>query len=143
MADDRYNRWQGLAITQLSVAIALIYGISIGGLGVGFSALQDKEIAPSASLKVTFLLSLFLLLFAIFCSCGAVITRLLDFRLTARKVRKNQKPEYSPPLTIFRLGPEAYGRATWSLFWLSCLSCIVGAILLVVSIGAAYADRWQ
>jgi hypothetical protein len=143
MADSRYNRWQGLAITQLSVAVALISGLSVAGLGVGFSLLQNKDFMPAALLKCAFALSLLLLLFAAFLSCGAVVTRLLDFRLTARKVRKDTHPEYGLPLTMFWFGPGAYGRATWRLFWCSCISFTLGVVLLVVSIAATYSDRWR
>lgn len=37
MVDDRYNRWQGLGIAQLSVAVALISGLSVAGLSKGNS----------------------------------------------------------------------------------------------------------
>lgn len=140
MADDRYNRWQGLGIAQLSVAVALISGLSVAGLSVGLSLLQKNEFLLTAP-KYVFMVSLLLLLIAALLSCGAVITRLLDFRLTARKVRKDMKPNYDKPLTIFWLGPDGYGRATWGLFWCSCLTFLVGVTLLVVSIGIAYADR--
>ena len=136
MADDRYNRWQGLGIAQLSVAVALISGLSVAGLGVGLALLQNKEFLLTAP-KCIFSASLLILLIAALLSCGAVITRLLDFRLTARKVRKDMKPTYDKPLTIFWLGPDG---ATWGLFWSSCLTFLLGVILLVVSIGVAYAE---
>jgi hypothetical protein len=143
MADDRYNRWQGLGIAQLTVAVALISGLSVAGLGVGLALLQHEKFVflLSASFKCAFAVALLLLFIAVLLSCVAVITRLLDFRLTARKVRKDTKLDYNKPLTMFWLGREAYGRITWGLFWAGCLSFAVGAVLLVVSIGAAYADR--
>ncbi len=143
MADSRYNRWQGLAIAQLSVAVALISGLSVASLGLAFSLLQNKEFLPCGLFKSLFAWSFVFLIFAALFSCGTVITRLLDFRLTARKVRKEQKSDYSRSLTIFRLGPDAYGRATWVLFWFSCLSFIVGVALLFVSVGTTYATRLQ
>jgi hypothetical protein len=141
MADKRYSRWQGLAIAQLTVAVALISGLSVAGLGAGFSLLQNKEFLLSPPYKCVFALSLVLLLVAAFLSCGAVIARLLDFRLTAREVRKAQRPDYKKSLTLFRVDSEAYGHATWVLFWSSCVSFVLGAVLLVMSIGVAYADR--
>lgn len=141
MTDSRYNRWQALAIAQFSVAVALISGLSVAGLGAALSLLQNKEFLLPASLKPFFAASLALLLAAAFLSCGAVVTRTLDFRLTARKVRKDTKPSYDRPLTIFRVGPDGYGRATWRLFWSSCLAFVAGVILLSVSVGGAYADR--
>jgi hypothetical protein len=139
MADDRYNRWQGLATAQLSVAVALISGLSVAGLGAGLSLLQNEHFMQSVPLKSVFAWSLLLLIFAAFLSCGAVVTRLLDFRLTARKVRKDKNPDYVRPLTMFWLGANAYGRATWGLFWTSCISFLLGTALLVTSIAATYA----
>jgi hypothetical protein len=141
MADTRYNRWQGLAIAQLSVAVALISGLSVAGIGAGLSLLQQKDFLLCGAYKSIFAWSFVFLLFAAIFSCSAVITRLLDFRLTARKVRKEQKKDYNRALTIFWLGPDAYGRATWGLFWLGCVFFVVGVAFLFVSVGATYADR--
>lgn len=141
MTDPRYIRWQGLAIAQLSVAVALISGFSIAGLGLGLSLLQNKEFLLPAALKPYYALSLALLLCAAFLSCASVVTRTLDFRLTARKVRKDTKPPYDKPLTIFWADADDYGRATWRLFWGSCIAFTVGVVLLVVSVGSTYADR--
>lgn len=143
MADEKYNRWQGLAIAQLSVAIALISGLSVAGLGAGLSLLQNNEFVLEPPYKCIFAVSLLLLLIAAFLSCAAVITRLLDFRLTARKVRKKQLPEYNKSLTLFGFDSEAFGRATWRLFWSSCTLFTLGVILVVVCIGVAYSDRWH
>jgi len=141
MTDIRYNRWQGLAITQFSVAVALISGLSIASLGIGLSLLQNKEFLLPSSLKPYFAASLALLLCAAFFSCGAVVTRTLDFRLTARKVRKDAKSTYDKPLTVFWIGPDGYGRATWRLFWGSCATFTAGVILLFISVGIFYANR--
>ncbi len=141
MADTRYNRWQGRAIAQLSIAVALISGLSVAGIGAGLSLLQQKEFLPYGAFKSIFAWSFVFLLLAAILSCSAVITRLLDFRLTARKVWKEQKKDYNRSLTILWLGPDAYGRATWCLFWLSCAFFVIGIAFLFVSVGATYADR--
>lgn len=111
MTDSRYNRWQGLAIAQFSVAVALVTAFSAAALGVGLSLVQSKEFPLSSSLHLLFTGSLLLLLCSVFLSCGAVITRTLDFRLTARKVRKDTHPDYRKSLTILGVGPDGYGSA--------------------------------
>jgi hypothetical protein len=141
VADDRYIRWQGQAITQLSVAVALISGLSVSSLAVGFSLLQNKDFVPCGAFKAMFALSFPLLLLAALFSCFAVVSRLLDFRLTARKVRKGKNPDYSRPLTILWLGPGAYGLITWGMFWFGCIAFLAGVALLFTSIGATYANR--
>lgn len=141
MADDRYNRWQGLAIGQLTVAVALISTLSVSSLAVGFSLLQSKEFNPCGISLAMFVASFPLLLLAALSSFITVISRTLDFRLTARKVRKDQKPDYSRPLTIFRLGKDEYGKITWGAFWVSCATFLLGVISLFASIGVTYASR--
>ena len=135
MATDRFVRWQGLAITQLSVAVALLSGLSIAGIGAGLSLLQKPEFSLAGLFKVSFAASLLLFVVTAFCSCGAVLTRLLDFRLTARKARGKSQ------LKIFRRDSDAYSRATWRLFWVSCVCFLTGASLLVASVGSAYLHR--
>lgn len=139
MVNHRYIRWQGLAIAQLSVAVALISGLSVSALALGMSLLQNAEFVPPGTFRVVFAWSFPLLLLAAVSSCGAVVSRLLDFRLTARKIRKKQNPDYSRSLTLFWLGPEKYSRLTWFLFWLGCLAFLAGVVLLFTSIWAAYA----
>jgi hypothetical protein len=141
MSDTPYNRWQGLAIAQFSVAVALISGLSIAGLGAGLSLLQSQTFVPAAWWRCTFALSQVLFIIAAFLSCAAVIIRTLDFRLTAREARKSQKPNYDKSLKIFGLASDDYSRATWRLFWPSCISLALGAVLFVVSVAVAYADR--
>jgi hypothetical protein len=141
IGDNRYNRWQGLAIAQFSVAIALISGLSVAGLGAGLSLLQNEKFVLDAWTRWAFILSQLLFVIAAFFGCAAVITRVLDFRLTARITRKSQWPEYQRSLTIFGCDSKEYGRATWRLFWVSCVSLALGAVLLITSIGMGYATR--
>jgi len=143
MSDNRYNRWQGLAIAQLTVAVALISGLSVAGLGAGLSLIQNENFVLNGWWKCAFALSQAFFIIAAFLSCAAVITRLLDFRLTARSVRKQQNPNYDKPLTIFGYDSEKYGRATWLFFWPSCISLTLGAVLLIASIAIAYADKFH
>lgn len=141
MADTPYVRWQGLAITQMSVAVSLFSGLSIASLGFGFSLLRDDKFVLCDKLHGIFISSLALLLLSSIFSCSVVITRLLDFRLTARKSRKEQKPDYKRSLTIIGLGPDAYGKLTWGLFWLGCVSFFLGIVLLFGTIGIVYGSK--
>lgn len=106
MADERYSRWQSMATGQLSVAVALVSGLAVAGLGGGLSLLQDGAFKLLGGFRYAFIGSILLLMFGALASCGAVITRTLDFRLTARKIRKEKNPNYSKDLTIFGLGPD-------------------------------------
>ena len=141
MADERYVRWQGLAIGQLTVAIAFISGSSIAALGGALSLLKDKDFILSDGWKCVFALSLLLLILAITCSGAAVIARLLDFRLTARKVRKNNSPKYNKSLTLFGFDKDEFGLWTWRFFWTSCIFFTLGLAFLIASLAVKFADK--
>lgn len=135
---ERYNRWQGMAIGQLSVAVALFSALSVAGLGTGLSLLQSKEFVSALQCKGVFATSLVLFALCAFSSSAAVVSRTLDFRLTARVVRKRQNSAYNRPLTILCLAAEAYGKLTWFFFGLAFLSFAMAGILFGVSIGSVY-----
>ena len=139
MANERYIRWQGLAIGQLTVAIGLISGLSVAGLGAGLSLFDNEKFVLSPPYSCMFGVSLFMLLGAVFLSLFAVITRLLDFRLSARKVRRRVQSNYDKKLTIFKLNAVNYSCATWGLFWTGLISFTLGVTLLVICIGVAFA----
>lgn len=142
MADDRYNRWQGRAIAQLTVAVALISSFSVAALGFGLSLLKDANfIPPPGCLKRCFAIGLLFLLAAAISSSAAVVTRLLDFRLTTRKVRKDEHAAYNKPLVLFGSNAEQFGAATWRLFWTSCIFFLLGLGLLGAVVGGSYSAK--
>ena len=135
---ERYNRWQGLAIGQLSVAVALLSALSVAGLGTALSLLQSKEFVAALQCKGLFAASLGLFAVCAFCSCAAVVSRTLDFRLTARAARKRRNADYARPLTIFCLAAEGYGNLTWFFFWVAFLSFTSAGIAFGVAVGLVY-----
>src|SRR3990172_8504257 len=141
MAETRYVRWQGLAIAQLSFAINLFLGLSVGSLGFVVSLLREGTFTPSPCYTVVFLSASVLLCFATVCGVGAVVTRLLDFRLTAGKIRRTQTGGYSETTVEVYSDTEALGNATWRLFW-SLAGCFsLGVAGLVVSVFSVYGGR--
>lgn len=141
MADDRYNRWQAAATGQLTVAVALISGLSVAALGAGLSLLKEKDFAIQAPYGWLFAGAMGLLFLAAISSTLAVLSRLLDFRLTARKVRKDKFPAYDKSLRMFRLNADEFGEMTWRLLWMAVLAFSVGSALLVISVGSMYAGK--
>jgi hypothetical protein len=137
--NDRYNRWQGLAIAQLSVAVALLSALSVAGLGTGLALLQNKEFMAALQHKTVFAFSFLFFFVTAVTSCVAVVSRTMDFRLTARTARKSRIAAYDRPLRIFWLGAECYGQLTWFFFWLACLSFIAAGTTLAIATGSVYA----
>lgn len=76
MADrsERFVRWQGHTMAQMSVVLALLGGIALGGLGLCFSLLQEDSFKPAGSYATVFLLALLALFVAALASIAANVT---------------------------------------------------------------------
>ena len=132
---ERFVRWQGHTMAQMSVVLALLGTLSVGGLGLCFSLLQQASFKPSGGYAAAFLLALLALFIAALSSIAATVTRLLDFRLTARKVRLGEQDE---PLTYFGTDATGYGKATWRLFWCTAISLCSAVLLLSIAVAKVY-----
>ena len=137
MADrsERFVRWQGHTMAQMSVVLALFGGIALGGLGLCFSLLQEDSFKPAGSYATVFLLALLALFVAALASIAANVTRLLDFRLTAKNIRSGKQDE---PLTYFGTDSNNFGKATWRLFWCTAVSLCIAVFLLSIVIAKVY-----
>lgn len=133
--EDRFIRWQSHTLSQLSITLSLLSALSVGGLGLGLALLQKEGYEPHGVFAKLFLLALAMLLIASLSSVAATITRLLDFRLTAKKVRNG---DISEPLTMFGTDSNGWGRATWRLFWCTAVALIIAIACLCVSISQVY-----
>lgn len=132
MADksERFIRWQGNTMGQMSIVLGLFATLSVGGLGFCFSLLQHSSFKPTGWYAAAFIMTLLSFLVASLSGVAATVTRLLDFRLTARKVRCGEPEE---PLTFFGTDASGYGKATWHLLWCTSVSlCLAVALLAIV-----------
>ena len=116
-------------MAQFSVAIALLSGLSLSGLGAGLSLLQSDDFARRVDYQITFFLAMLSFVVTATLCLASTISRALDFRLTARKVRGHSD------LTFFGLNDRQFGRISWCLFWVAVLSFSFGILLFVVSVG--------
>jgi hypothetical protein len=134
LTNDRFIRWQGQTLSQLSTALSLFSGLSVAGLGFLFSLARESSFKPSGIFAVLFLIALLSFLISSLAGSAAVITRLLDFRLTAQKTRKTTEE----PLTFFGTDSSGYGRATWRLFWTLTIFFSIGVMLSSIAVGYVY-----
>ena len=102
MADTRFNRWQAYSITQLTFAINLVFGLSVGALGFAVSLLRDISFIPSRCYSILFAASLALLGISTLCEIGTAVSRLLDFRYTRGIAVMLRKAPTAKTLTALR-----------------------------------------
>lgn len=137
LTNERFVRWQSHTMAQLSSVLSLLSGLSVAGLGFLFSLLREKDFLPAGGYALLFLIALAAFFVASATGIAAVIARLIDFRLTARKVRQGDIEE---PLTFFGTDASGYGKATWRLFWVLVVSFSVAVLLASVVISHIYLE---
>ena len=137
LKDSRYVRWQGMAMAQFTVAIALMSGLAVSTIGAGISLLQQPPVSQAGVHSLIFAISMLLLVISILLTLLSTISRTLDFRLTARKVRGRFDH------TMCGWDDRSFGRASWCLFWAATASFVVGVVLFVASVCTAFALQTQ
>ena len=137
---ERFVRWQGYSMGQLTFALNLFFGLSVGALGFAFTLIRDENFILTSCPKTLFQISLISLSFAILIGCSAVVSRLFDFRYTARKIRSDEKNE-GEESAVYKYRSSFLGRLTWRLFWSQLFTLGLGLITLIVSVLYGYSHK--
>ncbi|SUP24174.1 hypothetical protein CGI62_23470 [Vibrio parahaemolyticus] len=116
---EKYVRWQDYRINQLSFSINLFLSFSVASLAYAINELLKPTVLNDDLLRLTIEMWSFSCLFGVL----ATITRLLDFRYTARKLRKAS--------CINRFLSCHLGKLTWASFWGQIIFYVVGAYMFV------------
>ncbi len=143
--DERFVRWQKQAVKQLSTAINLFSGLSVAALGFSVVFIRENSFTPSKCYAVLYLLSIALFGVSTVCGAAASITRLLDLRATARRVRLRKTDPASPEIDYAGDEAKGLGKATWRLFWWAIGTFFCGVWALAISLfsvfGAAFLQK--
>ena len=73
--------------------------------------------------------------------CAAVVSRLLDFRFTAKAIRNDENQDAEDEAGVYRYRTKILGVLTWRLFWFEVFSFFVGVIGLIVGIYSKYGHK--
>ena len=134
--NERYVRWNGYAMAQFGVAIALISALSASAIGTGLTLLERSEFRVLGAHSLCLALSLLLFVVAILLSTLSTVSRLLDFRLTARAVRGRSDAR------MFGLDKDQFGKLSWGLFWAASIAFLAGGTLFVLAICTVYLQQF-
>ena len=150
-ARDANSRWQEVRRTQLGHVVNIVLTFSTASLAFGVKMIVDRLALPVPKLLFY---SLAVLLLAIFFGLSTNLTRLLDFRYTARAargrwlaLRQQAKTEglAEEGLTVketknadnrhkFSDWANRLGKWTWYLFFAQLLFFLAGIVLLVFAV---------
>ena len=141
MSNDKFVRWQGYSISQLTFALNLFLALSVGALAFGLKLLNDEKVLITGCSKYAFSLGLIAVIFSIILGCAAVISRLMDFRFTARKVRSDDKHDPDEESGVYKHRAACLGRLTWRLFWAELSTFAIGLVGLMIGLFSAYGTK--
>ena len=131
---DRFQRWQKIAIDQLTYALNLFLALTIAVLAYWFSLLRDDGFMPGATAKCFMLLSFLGLAVSVVCGLVCVILRLIDFRGTAQRACGKEEAPSRDEL-------RGLGRRMWCLFYVHLAGFGVGVTLLAIALLLTYGGR--
>lgn len=142
--NEPYNRWQGFRIGQLGLCIALFLTFSVALPGFSVNLLvQHANDLTSCSAKALFLLSLLFGVCSVVTGCVACLTRLADFRATARVARNREDSTKIAQVEQWRKDYRRYGAWTWNLFRCQLVAFGLQGLLLMFTLAIAYLPRLQ
>ncbi|MDO8438449.1 MAG: hypothetical protein Q7S69_09910 [Nitrosomonadaceae bacterium] len=119
---ERYVRWTNYRITHLSYSINIFLGFAVASLAFLINIkLEGKPhgTVPINTVMVMWAASAFL-------GCIATISRLLDFRYTARKIKDGG--------TLNTFMAKYCGPITMGCFWGQVIAYTIGAYLFVAGV---------
>lgn len=116
---ERYVRWQEYRITQLSNSTNLFLGFAAASLAYAINLKLSGSLHSNISLEQIIIWWAISALFG----CLSTITKLLDYRFTARKIR------YSGQFNTFMA--NNMGCLTWVFLWIQIITYAIGAYLFI------------
>ena len=140
--NEPYTRWQGLRIAQLGLCIALFLSFSIAALGFSVNLLvQPRFDITVCFAKLSFLCSVIFGLASVFFGSIAFLTRLWDFRTTAKVVRHRQNPHMADEIERWRRCYKLLGKWSWRLFTWQLCTFGLQILGLAIAFGITYGKR--
>ena len=140
--NDPYTRWQGFRIAQLGLCIALFLTFSVATLGFCINLLVQPTFCITACVaKRFFFFSGIFGLLSVACGCVACLTRLADFRNTARVARHRNDSSRAAEVERWRQSYRRWEKWTWHLFRAQLVFFAIQEGSLILSLGITYWPR--
>jgi hypothetical protein len=127
--DERYVRWEKIRIEQLGYVNYILLILSSGI----FAFLIDIKINN----EIQYINQLYLIHSIIFIVISLIIgvllafNRLLSFKWTAKKIRKEQNKEFAH-MHFYKIAYELADRVTWILLSLQIIFFLIGVYILLI-----------
>jgi hypothetical protein len=120
---ERYVRWQDYRINQLSFSINLFLSFGVASLAYAINLKITKVAGVSQSEIV---LSIYWWSASAVLGTIATLSRLLDFRYTARKIKDSSESD--------KCKAKMLGKVTWSTFWAQVMTYLIGGYQFITKV---------
>jgi|SRR5690554_1422889 len=131
-SDDRFIRWHSSLRNQVSFSNNLLLSISIGIIGYVFNLMLNDSIILKSSNKCWIEIGLIITLLSIIFGVLTNLTRIVDFRLTLEKIKKELKQETD--IAKVKALSKTFGNITWFLFYCQIGTFFLGIICLCLTL---------
>lgn len=140
-SDERFVRWQTVLRDHLTFLNNLLLTISIGVVGFLLSLLKDPSFNPVCCEKFFFTSGVILTFLSILLGIATGFSRLIDFRETVKKIKKELKGDSFSEIADLKERIGLYSKFTWWLFYFQSGFLIFGIISLLIAFCAIYGDK--
>ncbi len=138
-SNDRFIRWHSNLRQQVTFTNNLLLTISIGITGFIFNLLNNISLNLICYNKQLFKIGLILTILSITLGVLTNISRIIDFRYTLKKIKKELEKETD--LSKLKSIKKVFGNITWFLFSSQILTLSIGLILLSIGLFDMYNDK--
>lgn len=120
---ERYVRWQNYRINQLTFSINLFLGFAVASLAY---AINIKLNAQPGSLSPELFCPIYWWSASAVLGTIASLSRLLDFRYTARKIKDSSECD--------KKTAKLFGKVTWGAFWAQVITYVAGGFVFISNV---------
>lgn len=138
--DGSFIRWQDISIRQLGFTTNLVLTIDIAIVGFVMSKIIDPLFILPCNGKALFTIGLFILSLCFIAGIVINITRLYDYRLTAKTARK-RTTDPNAQLDELRQTTKNLGTATWILLLIQLSLFGLGLVTVFLSFLIIYSNK--
>ncbi|MCU7851066.1 MAG: hypothetical protein KZQ80_02520 [Candidatus Thiodiazotropha sp. (ex Monitilora ramsayi)] len=120
---ERYVRWQNYRINQLTFSINLFLGFAVASLAYVINIKLNEK---PGTINPDLLFPIYWWSASAVLGTVASLSRLLDFRYTARKIKDSSECD--------KKTAKFFGKATWVTFWMQVITYIVGGYVFITNV---------
>lgn len=117
---ERYVRWQNYRINHLTFSINLFLGFAVASLAY---VINIKINAPQGTSNIEYFCPIYWWSASAVLGTVATLSRLLDFRYTARKIKDSSESD--------KKKAKVFGRVTWGAFWAQVITYVAGGYAFI------------